>query len=106
MDWHHLWNYWCVVGGHAHTPKRIWIPVFYGLGNYLGAGRVDTTGLGTFDPADGFLGDQPIWGIPMATRLTPGNNLKLVVAISSRTLFDLDDSHAVFQKEGDQAYRK
>ena len=42
----------------------------------------------------------------MAAHLTPGENLKLVVAISSRTLFDLHESHAVFQKDGVQAYRK
>lgn len=29
---------------------------------------------------------------------------RLVVAISSRTLFDLDDSHAVFESEGVDAY--
>ena len=30
---------------------------------------------------------------------------KLVIAISSRALFDLDDSHAVFEREGLEAYR-
>ena len=29
---------------------------------------------------------------------------KLVVAISSRALFDLDESHAVFEQEGLEAY--
>ncbi len=31
-------------------------------------------------------------------------NDKLVIAISSRALFNLDDSHEVFEKEGLQAY--
>lgn len=31
-------------------------------------------------------------------------NQKLVVAISSRALFDLDASHAVFEREGVDAY--
>lgn len=31
---------------------------------------------------------------------------KLVVAISSRALFDLDDSHAVYEQEGVEAYRR
>ena len=29
---------------------------------------------------------------------------KLVVAISSRALFNLDESHAVFENEGEEAY--
>ena len=37
---------------------------------------------------------------PMPTQL----NDKLVIAISSRALFNLDDSHEVFEKEGLQAY--
>ena len=39
---------------------------------------------------------------PMPTIL----NDKLVIAISSRALFNLDDSHKVFEKEGLQAYSK
>lgn len=30
---------------------------------------------------------------------------KLVVAISSRALFDLDESHAIYENEGIEAYR-
>jgi 5'-nucleotidase len=37
--------------------------------------------------------------VPMAAGAVP-----LVVAISSRTLFDLDDSHAVFERDGVDAY--
>ena len=29
---------------------------------------------------------------------------KLVVAVSSRALFDLDESHAIFQNQGTEAY--
>lgn len=36
--------------------------------------------------------------------MTPSPQEKLVVAISSRALFDLDESHAVFEKEGVEAY--
>ena len=37
--------------------------------------------------------------------LNPSND-KLVIAISSRALFNLDDSHLVYEKEGLQAYSK
>ena len=33
------------------------------------------------------------------------NDNRLVVAISSRALFDLGDSHALFEREGLDAYR-
>ena len=33
-------------------------------------------------------------------------NDKLVIAISSRALFNLDESHQVYQKEGLEAYSK
>ena len=33
-------------------------------------------------------------------------NAKLVLAISSRALFDLNESHSVFEKEGVEGYRK
>jgi 5'-nucleotidase len=31
-------------------------------------------------------------------------NQKLVVAVSSRTLFNLDDSHAIFETQGKEAF--
>ncbi len=34
----------------------------------------------------------------------PGN--KLVVAISSRALFDLDESHEIFERDGLEAYQR
>ena len=37
---------------------------------------------------------------------TAEREIPLVVAISSRTLFDLDDSHAVFERDGVQAYSR
>src|SRR5690606_39797624 len=45
----------------------------------------------------GPLGTQP-------RRDAPGND-PLTVAISSRALFDLEDSHAVFEREGIAAYQ-
>lgn len=36
----------------------------------------------------------------------PENTDKLIVGISSRALFDLDESHAVFEKDGVEAYSK
>ena len=33
-------------------------------------------------------------------------NSKLVVGISSRALFDLNQSHQIFEKEGIEAYRE
>lgn len=38
--------------------------------------------------------------------MSSGSGRKLVIAISSRALFDLDESHQVFQKEGLDAYSK
>lgn len=43
-------------------------------------------------------------------RLEPGNDrpqgARLVVAISSRALFDLDESHSVFEDGGEEAYSR
>ncbi|EPM82118.1 5'-nucleotidase, partial [Pseudomonas syringae pv. actinidiae ICMP 18804] len=38
--------------------------------------------------------------------MTESDDHKLVLAISSRALFDLRDSHAVYMAEGVEAYRK
>lgn len=43
---------------------------------------------------------------PVETRTTNERDIPLVVAISSRTLFDLDDSHAVFERDGVDAYSR
>lgn len=43
-------------------------------------------------------------------RLEPGNvrpqDARLVVAISSRALFDLDESHRIFEEGGEEAYSR
>ncbi|MCF5505894.1 5'-nucleotidase, partial [Pseudomonas syringae] len=38
--------------------------------------------------------------------MAESNDHKLVLAISSRALFDLRDSHAVYMADGVEAYRK
>ncbi len=44
------------------------------------------------------------------SELSPGkqklSTIRLIVAISSRALFDLDDSHRVFEEEGEEAYSR
>ena len=40
----------------------------------------------------------------MASKTIKSENSKLVIAISSRALFDLDHSHKIFKEEGIEAY--
>jgi predicted RecB family nuclease len=39
-------------------------------------------------------------------KVLPVENERLVIAVSSRALFDLDESHAIFEKDGIEAYCK
>ena len=42
----------------------------------------------------------------MGSKPIKSKNSKLVIAISSRALFDLDHSHQIFKEEGIEAYAK
>ncbi|HAQ68919.1 MAG TPA: 5'-nucleotidase, partial [Gammaproteobacteria bacterium] len=42
----------------------------------------------------------------MADAVDPEAKGKLVIAISSRALFDLDESHQIFKEHGVEAYAK
>ena len=42
----------------------------------------------------------------MASKTIKSENSKLVIAISSRALFDLDHSHKIFKEEGIEAYAR
>jgi len=48
----------------------------------------------------------PIPRKTMADTVDPKAKNKLVIAISSRALFDLDQSHQIFKKQGVEAYAK
>ena len=42
----------------------------------------------------------------MAKKQITNDNNKLVIAISSRALFNLDESHQIYKKKGVEAYAK